>query len=99
MRKKVTVEELFERWKSRQIDDYEKGGLKFSVQYIWPVDNPEYNVGMERRRRVFKFFVPINHPDAHTMGFQQLLEAGHLHDLSAQSTALNNTEECNRRGE
>lgn len=79
-----------ERWKLRQVDDYKKGGLKFTVQYIWPVNNPEYNVGMERRRRVFKFYVPINHPNAHTMGFQELLEAGQATDLSTLSTPLNN---------
>lgn len=89
MKKRLSVPELLERWRSRQLDDYQKGGLKFSVQFIFPVNNPEYNVGMERRRRVFKFFVPINHPNAHNMGFQELLEAGQLHDLSTESTDLN----------
>lgn len=89
MQKRLSVEELFERWKSRQIDDHKKGGLKFTVQYIWPVDNPEYNVGMTRGRRVFKFFVPINHPSAHTMGFSELLEAAYLSESSTLSTDHN----------
>lgn len=91
MRKKITVAELFERWRARQVTDHKRGGLKFSVQYIWPVNNPEYNVGMERGHRVFKFYVPINHPEAHNMGFQELLEAAQLSDSFTVSTPLNNT--------
>lgn len=93
--KKLNLHDLFERWKARQIEDQRRGGLRFTVQYIWPVDNPVYNVGMKRSYRVFHFFVPINHPDAHTMGFSALLDAAHLSDLHTQSTAHNNkTPEC-----
>lgn len=48
---------------------------KFSVQFTLPVDNPVNNVRCKAKNGKFSFEVPLNHPDAHTMGLLQLLEA------------------------
>lgn len=49
--------------------------MRYIVQFELPVNNPEDKVRMTLKGSVRTFFVPINHPNAHTMGFQQLIEA------------------------
>ena len=53
----------------------------YSVQFELPVDNPERNVSIRRGKGSVTFFVPINHPDAHNMGFQDLIAAAELSGL------------------
>lgn len=62
----------------------------YSVQFELPVDNPVSNVSMMKRRNSIVFFVPINHPDAHNMGFQDLVAAQSLSGLLKLPSALNN---------
>lgn len=47
---------------------------KYIVQYELPVNNPDNNIGIRRGKSVITFFVPLNHPDAHLLGFADLLE-------------------------
>lgn len=61
----------------------------YNVQYILPVDNPENNVSKRSNKFGITFFVPINHPDAHNMGFQDLLAAADLSGLLVVSTPHN----------
>lgn len=50
----------------------------YTVQYSLPVDNPVNNVSKYVGKGFIRFTVPINHPDAHTMGFADLLAAADL---------------------
>jgi hypothetical protein len=62
----------------------------YTVQYALPVDNPVSNVSMSKRNKTITFQVPINHPDAHKMGFMDLMAAAELSGLFTVSTPLNN---------
>jgi hypothetical protein len=62
----------------------------YTVQFILPVDKPESNVSITWHGRVAHFDVPINHPDAHNMGYQDLLAAAELSGLLGLPTHLNN---------
>lgn len=62
----------------------------YSVQYILPVDNPVDNVSMSKRKGTVTFFVPVNHPDAHLMGYEDLVKAQRRSGLLVLSTPLNN---------
>ncbi len=62
---------------------------KYQVQFSLPVDNPEKNVRITRGRKMFTFEVPINHPEAHNMGFMDLLFAVELSGLLGLSTDVN----------
>lgn len=61
----------------------------YSVQYSLPVDNPVNNVSKHVGKGFIRFTVPINHPDAHNMGFQDLIAAAELSGLLDLSTPLN----------
>lgn len=61
----------------------------YSVQYTLPVDIPSVSVRMIRNKGVITFQVPINHPDAHNMGFQDLLAAVDLGKKPDLSSTLN----------
>lgn len=61
----------------------------YEVQFVLPVDNPEKNVRITRVKGSCSFEVPINHPDAHNMGFQDLLAAAELSGLLGLPTHLN----------
>lgn len=63
----------------------------YIVQYVLPVDNPEKNVLITRCDKAVHFEVPLNHPDAHNMGFQDLLAAAELSGLLGLPTTLNKT--------
>lgn len=56
-----------------------------------PCEYPEHNVRMIRRKAVNHFFVPINHKNAHNMGYQDLIEAVERAKLFELSTRFNNT--------
>lgn len=62
---------------------------RYSVQYSLPVDNPEKKVSKTVGKGVIVFEVPINHPDAHNMGFQDLIAAAELSGLLGISPPLN----------
>jgi len=62
---------------------------QYQVQYTLPVDNPTINVSMKRAKGSYTFSVPLNHPDAHKMGFMDLLAAAELSGLVTVSTDLN----------
>jgi hypothetical protein len=53
------------------------------------VDNPVNKVVKTVRKGFVRFEVPINHPDAHNMGFQDLLEAARISGLLGLPTPLN----------
>ena len=61
----------------------------YEVQYVFPVDKPEDNVSIVRRKTGDLFLVPCNHPLAHQMGYVQLLSAAARKDLLDSSTPLN----------
>lgn len=61
----------------------------YSVQYSLPVENPVNNVSKFKGKGFIRFTVPINHPDAHNMGFQDLQAAAELSGLIDLSTAYN----------
>lgn len=61
----------------------------YEVQFELPVDNPMNNVSMRKGKGRITFFVPINHPNAHNMGFQELLAAQERSGLLRLSTPLN----------
>lgn len=69
----------------------------YQVQYILPVDNPVSNVRMSKRGKVITFEVPVNHPDAHKMGFMDLLAAAELSGLFTVSPPLNNKRSIPRK--
>lgn len=62
----------------------------YEVQYELPVDNPVSSVGKCVMKGRIVFLVPINHPDAHNMGFQDLIAAAELSGRLVLSTILNN---------
>lgn len=66
------------------------GMTRYLVQYTLPVDNPVSNVSMRRGKDYVEFLVPLNHPDAHNMGFQDLLSAQQLSGLFHLSPTLKN---------
>lgn len=47
----------------------------YEVQFELPVDNPVHNVRVKRQQHLLTFFVPVNHPFAHSMGLSDLLQA------------------------
>lgn len=62
---------------------------QFIVQFVLPVDNPVSNVSMRKGKGFVEFLVPLNHPDAHNMGFQDLIAAAELSGLIHLSPGLN----------
>jgi len=62
----------------------------FTVQFVLPVDNPVNKVCMTRSKGHMVFEVPINHPDAHTMGLMKLIAAAELSGLLGLSPTLKN---------
>ena len=62
----------------------------FTVQFTLPVDNPVCKVSVRRQKAHMTFDVPINHPDAHTMGLMDLIAAAELSGLVTVSPDLNN---------
>jgi len=63
---------------------------RFVVQYELPCEKPEDNVRMTRGKRSYRFSVPINLPDAHSLGFVQLFHLAERGKLLGLSTPLNN---------
>lgn len=53
---------------------------------------------MTRRKSSITFEVPINHPDAHNMGFQDLVAAAELSGLFTVSPGLNNKRLTKEKG-
>jgi len=49
-------------------------GIRYVVQYVIPVNNPEDNVIAIRRKTVVIFEVPINLPDLHNLGYSQFVD-------------------------
>lgn len=62
---------------------------QYTVQFVLPVDNPVSNVSKSVKGKVITFYVPINHPDAHSMGFMDLCAAQELSGLLELSPPLN----------
>lgn len=62
---------------------------RYGVQFELPVDNPVMNVGVMRGQNGPIFFVPINYPDAHNLGYWQLEAAVKLSGRLVLSTHLN----------
>lgn len=62
---------------------------QYHVQFTLPVNNPEKNVVKTVKKGSITFEVPINHPDAHNLGFQDLIAASELSGLLGISTPLN----------
>lgn len=48
---------------------------RYEVQYELPVNNPLMNVAKRKHKRGTTFYVPVNHPNAHSMGYAELIEA------------------------
>jgi hypothetical protein len=71
---------------------------KFVVQYVLPVDNPVNNVSKRRVQGGWEFLVPINHPSAHNLGFQDLVAAAELSGLIHLSTPPKNKNSVHRMG-
>jgi len=69
----------------------------YQVQFELPVDNPTMKVSKRVNKFGVTFFVPINHPDAHNMGFQDLIAAAELSGLLRLSTPLNKTGTSERK--
>lgn len=69
----------------------------YSVQYSLPVDNPTMNVSITRKKHCVMFLVPINHPDAHNMGYQDLIAATELSGIVNISTPLNKNTLASRK--
>lgn len=63
---------------------------KFTVQYELPCEKPEDNVRMTRGKRSYRFFVPVNLHDAHSLGFIQLFNLSERSKLLGLSTDPNN---------
>lgn len=70
---------------------------RYEVQFELPVNNPENNVSKRVKKGVTIFFVPINHPDAHNMGYQDLIAAQELSGLLKLSPPLNNTVDTKKK--
>lgn len=54
---------------------------RYEVQYELPVNNPLMSVAKRKHKRGTTFYVPVNHPHAHTMGYQELIEAAEASGL------------------
>jgi len=65
--------------------------IRYAVQYILPVDNPEDNVSVTCKRWGYIFTVPINHPFAHKLSLRDLIDSVNAAQLLDLSTRLNNT--------
>lgn len=63
----------------------------YEVQFELPVDDPVNNVRVKRGKKRWVFYLPVNHPNAHNIGLQDLIEAVKRRDLLGLSTDLNNT--------
>lgn len=61
----------------------------WEVQLTMPVDNPVYNVRMKSKKRCYIFEVPINYPNVHNAGFEELFQAQARSKKFALSTDLN----------
>lgn len=48
---------------------------RYEVQFTIPCEEPENNVRRKFKRGTYCFEVPINHPLAHNLGYQDLLAA------------------------
>jgi len=62
---------------------------KYTVQFTMPVDNPEKNVSVTKRKGCLTFELPINYPDAHKMNLSDLIAAAELSGLVNLSTPHN----------
>ena len=62
----------------------------YAVQFQLPVDKPENNVRLTKEKHTWIFDVPINHPDAHNMGYEDLIAAAELSGRLVLLTTLNN---------
>lgn len=60
----------------------------YVVQFTYPVDNPTNKVRLTKDKGVMHFEVPLNHPEAHSMGFMDLCAAAELSGLLGLPTAL-----------
>lgn len=70
--------------------------MRYQVQFTLPCDPPIVKKSVNKRgpndeHPSYCFEVPINHPSAHNMGFQELLNAAEAGKLSTVSTRLNKT--------
>lgn len=72
--------------------------LRYVVQYVMPVDNPENKVCVTYRRGVYIFEIPLNHPHVHTIGLKDLIDATNASQLLTLSTGLNNSVPSLKRG-
>lgn len=63
--------------------------LCWHVQLEVPVDNPVYNVRMTYESGAYCFTVPINYPNVHSLGFEELFEAQGRATKYRLSTDLN----------
>lgn len=61
--------------KKEEIQVNKTNAARFEVQFELPVDDPFNKVGISRGKRSITFFVPINYPDAHKLGYADLLAA------------------------
>lgn len=71
---------------------------RYEVQFELPMDNPVNNVSKRVTKQGTTFFVPINHPDAHNMGYQDLIAAQELSGLLKLPTPLNNKRIDSKKG-
>lgn len=62
----------------------------YQVQFTLPVDNPESNVFITRKKTVVVFEVPINLPDINIIGYSQLSAIAREPEFPALLTRLNN---------
>jgi hypothetical protein len=63
----------------------------YTVQFLLPVDKPEENVRVTKRKGSLRFEFPINYPDVHLMCLRDMLVAAEEAELLRKSTPLNNT--------
>lgn len=81
-----------ERHQTKMPKGQPKRKLKgFSVQFELPCEDPVNNVTVTRQKGYWHFCLPINHPSAHNIGFQDLIAAVERAELLKLSTTLNNT--------
>jgi hypothetical protein len=69
---------------------------KYEVQFTLPCEDPVNNVKRGTGKRSHVFEVPINHPAAHNMGFQDLIAAQGRSGLFTVSSTLNNKRLTNK---
>ena len=62
----------------------------YQVQFTLPVDNPESNVFITRKKTVVVFEVPINLPDINIIGYSQLSAIARETEFPALLTRHNN---------